>query len=159
MQINSGLEYVFGIPYGNSQLVIIIVVVTALFIISSVSGIAVSYTHLVMGNEIMGMTRRIMRGVEMDEDRLCRGVIDDVQPGGHYLGSLHTRYYFKDEQFWPKLMNRNRIDDWTAAGAKSLGQRTLEMTQQLLALAAPEALDADVAAQLQDIVAKAEANL
>lgn len=114
---------------------------------------------LVMGNEIMGMTRRIMRGVEMDEDRLCRGVIDDVQPGGHYLGSLHTRYYFKDEQFWPKLMNRNRIDDWTAAGAKSLGQRTLEMTQQLLALAAPEALDADVAAQLQDIVAKAEANL
>lgn len=114
---------------------------------------------VVMGNEIMGMTRRIMRGVEMDEDRLCRGVIDDVQPGGHYLGSLHTRYYFKDEQFWPKLMNRNRIDDWTAAGAKSLGQRTLEMTQQLLAMAAPEALDADVSAQLKDIVAKAEANL
>ena len=114
---------------------------------------------LVMGSEIMGMTRRILRGVEMDEDRLCRGVIDDVQPGGHYLGSPHTRYYFKDEQFWPKLMNRNRIDDWTAAGAKSLGQRTLEMTQQLLSFAAPQALDADVAAALKDIVAKAEANL
>jgi len=27
---------------------------------------------VVMGSEIMGMTRRIMRGVEMDEDRLCR---------------------------------------------------------------------------------------
>ena len=114
---------------------------------------------LVMGSEIMGMTRRILRGVEMDEDRLCRGVIDDVQPGGHYLGSPHTRYYFKDEQFWPKLMNRNRIDDWTAAGAKSLGQRTLELTQQLLSFAAPQALDADVAAALKDIVAKAEANL
>jgi len=56
-------------------------------------------------------------------------------------------------------MNRNRIDDWTAAGAKSLGQRTLEMTQQLLSFAAPQALDADVAAALKDIVAKAEANL
>lgn len=114
---------------------------------------------VVMGSEIMGMTRRIMRGVEMDEDRLCRGVIDDVQPGGHYLGSPHTRYYFKDEQFWPKLMNRNRIDDWTAAGAKSLGQRTTELTQQLLSFAAPQALEADVAAALKDIVAKAEANL
>ena len=114
---------------------------------------------LVIGDEIMGMTRRIMRGVEMDEDRLCRGVIDDVQPGGHYLGSEHTRYYFKDEQFWPKLMNRNRIDDWTAAGAKSLGQRAAEMTQQLLSVAAPQLLDDAVAAELKKIVADAEASL
>ncbi len=114
---------------------------------------------LVMASEVMGMTRRIMKGVAMDEDRLARGVIDDVQPGGHYLGSPHTRYYFKKEQFWPKLMNRARIDDWTAAGAKSLGQRTMEMTRSLLAMAEPEALPAETAAALKDIVAKAEAKL
>lgn len=114
---------------------------------------------VVMASEVMGMTRRIISGVPMDEDRLARGVIDDVQPGGHYLGSPHTRYYFKKEQFWPKLMNRARIDDWTAAGAKSLGQRTMEMTRDLLAMAAPEALPADTAAALKDIITKAEAEL
>ncbi|MEE0776128.1 MAG: BCCT family transporter, partial [Bacillota bacterium] len=39
MQINSGLSYVFGIPYDNGVLVLIIVIVTILFITSSVSGI------------------------------------------------------------------------------------------------------------------------
>ncbi len=114
---------------------------------------------LVMASEVMGMTRRIMKGVAMDEDRLARGVIDDVQPGGHYLGSPHTRYYFKKEQFWPKLMNRARIDDWTAAGAKTLGQRTMEMTKSILAMAEPEALPAETVAALKDIVAKAEAKM
>ncbi len=39
MQIGSGLSYVFGLTYGNSLLIIIIVTVTILFIASSVSGI------------------------------------------------------------------------------------------------------------------------
>ena len=56
-------------------------------------------------------------------------------------------------------MNRNRIDDWTAAGAKSLGQRAAEMTQQLLSVAAPQLLDDAVAAELKKIVADAEASL
>ncbi|MDO4541196.1 MAG: trimethylamine methyltransferase family protein, partial [Bacillota bacterium] len=114
---------------------------------------------LVMASEVMGMTRRIIQGVTMDEDRLARGVIDAVQPGGHYLGSPHTRYYFKKEQFWPKLMNRARIDDWTAAGARSLGQRTMEMTRSLLAMATPEPLPSETQEKIQAIVAKADAKL
>lgn len=39
MQINSGLHYVFGVPYNNAFLFGIIAVATALFITSSVSGI------------------------------------------------------------------------------------------------------------------------
>lgn len=39
MQINSGLQYSMGIPYSNLSLILIIIVVTALFICSSISGI------------------------------------------------------------------------------------------------------------------------
>ncbi len=39
MQINSGLHYVFGIPYSNPVMFGIIAVTTALFVISAVSGI------------------------------------------------------------------------------------------------------------------------
>ena len=56
-------------------------------------------------------------------------------------------------------MNRARIDDWTAAGAKTLGQRTMEMTKSILAMAEPEALPAETVAALKDIVAKAEAKM
>lgn len=39
MQINSGLHYVFGIPYGNAVMFAIIAIATVLFLISSTSGI------------------------------------------------------------------------------------------------------------------------
>ncbi|MEE0775614.1 MAG: BCCT family transporter [Bacillota bacterium] len=39
MQINSGLQYAFGIPYGNGAMIAIIAITTCLFIASSVSGI------------------------------------------------------------------------------------------------------------------------
>lgn len=123
------------------------------------SGLTASTSLLAIGNEVMGMTRRIMRGIEVNEDRLARGVIDEVQPGGHYLGEEHTMYYFKTEQFWPKLMNRARIDDWIAAGSKSLGLRAKEHVAGLLEYYAGEPLDKAVASQLKDIITKAEAAL
>lgn len=114
---------------------------------------------LVIGDELMGMTRRIMRGVEVTEDKLARGVIDDVQPGGHYLGSPHTMRYFREEQFWPKLMNRKRIDDWTAAGGKTLGERAEDKTKELLQYNQANPLASEVAKKLHDIIAKTEQNL
>ncbi len=114
---------------------------------------------IVLADEVMGMTRRIMRGVEVNEDRLSRGVIDDVQPGGHYLGSPHTMYYFKNEQFWPNLMNRRRIDDWIALGSKTLGQRSAEKAQELLKFYQPQPLDSKITNQLQAIIVAAEANM
>ncbi len=123
------------------------------------SGLTASAASLAIGDELMGMTRRIMRGIEVNEDKLARGVIDDVQPGGHYLGAEHTMYYFKSEQFWPQLMNRNRIDDWMAAGSKTLGVRAKEKVQELLKFHSDQPLDADVAAKLKEMIAKAEAAL
>ncbi len=123
------------------------------------SGRTFSAISLAIGDEVMGMTRRIMRGIAIDEDRLARGVIDDVQPGGHYLGTEHTMYYFKTEQFWPELMNRNRIDDWMAAGSKTLGVRAKEKVQDMLKFYEGQPLDDAIAAQLKEIIAKAEAAL
>jgi trimethylamine--corrinoid protein Co-methyltransferase len=122
-------------------------------------GLTGSLELLVMGDEAMGMTRRIMKGIETNEERLARGVIDAVQPGGHYLGEEHTMKYFRSEVWWPTLMNRKRIDDWKAEGAKPMGQRVKEKTQDLLKNHLPTKLTADKVAEIQAIVAKAEASL
>lgn len=115
------------------------------------SGCAANPALLVLADEIACETKRIMRGVEMDEDRLARGVIEDVQPGGNYLATKHTRYYFRSEQFWPTLMNRKRIDDWAAEGSLTLGQRTVSKTDSLLVAYEPIPLDRDVVAELDKI--------
>lgn len=122
-------------------------------------GLTGSLELLVMGDRAMGMTRRIMKGVETNEERLARGVIDAVQPGGHYLGEEHTMKYFRSEVWWPTLMNRKRIDDWTALGAKPMGQRVKEKTQDLLKNHLPAKLAEAKVTEIQAIVAKAEASM
>ena len=115
------------------------------------SGLASNPNLLVLVDEMACETERIMRGVEMDEDRLARGVIEYVQPAGNYLATKHTRYYFRSEQFWPTLMNRKRIDDWAAEGSLTLGQRTMNKTKSLLVSYSPRALKDDVVAELDKI--------
>jgi len=111
---------------------------------------------LVMADEVMAMTKRIMDSLEVNEDKMARGVIDEVQPGGHYLSEPHTIYYFRKEQFWPALMNRKRFDDWVADGAKTLGVRSAEKTQSLLKLREPDALPSEISQKLAEIVAAVE---
>ncbi len=120
------------------------------------SGVASNPALLVLVDEIACETRRIIRGVEMDEDRLARGVIQDVQPAGNYLATKHTRYYFRSEQFWPTLMNRKRLDDWVAEGSRTLGQRTQEKTEQLLASYSLPTLDEGVAGAIDEIIESAK---
>ncbi|CQR73742.1 trimethylamine methyltransferase family protein [Sporomusa ovata] len=112
---------------------------------------------LVMGDEVMGMTRRMMKGVEVNEERMARGVIDAVQPGGHYLGEDHTLKYFRTETWWPTVMNRARIADWEANGSKSLGQRVKEKTQSIINTHQSEKLSAEVLSKIQTIVNGADA--
>ncbi|WP_407313535.1 trimethylamine methyltransferase family protein [Desulfosporosinus sp. SB140] len=120
-------------------------------------GLSGSLALLVMGDEVMGMTRRIIKGVEVNEERLARGVIDAVQPGGHYLGEEHTLKYFRNEFWWPSVMNRTRIDDWTANGAKSLGQRVKEKAQTIINTHQPEKLSHNILNQIKAIIDRAEA--
>lgn len=115
------------------------------------SGLAANPNLLVLVDELAAETKRIMRGVEMDEDRLARGVIDYVQPGGNYLATKHTRYYFRSEQFWPTLMNRKRLDDWAAEGSLTLGQRTVNKTKDLLVAYEQAPLPDDVLAKIDEI--------
>jgi len=115
-------------------------------------GLTGSLELLVMSDEVIGMTRRIIKGVEVNEERLARGVIDFVQPGGHYLGEEHTLKYFRDEFWWPSVLNRTRIDDWTAAGAKTLGQRVKEKTQSIIKTHQPEKLSEEVLGKIKVIL-------
>lgn len=123
------------------------------------SGKLLSLSLLAMGDEVMGMLYRIMKSAKIDEDRMARGVIDEIGPGGYYLGAEHTNVFFKSEQYWPNLVTRMRIDDWIQAGEKTMGTRAGEYVRGLLAAAAEPTLDAHARQALRDVVTAAEAKL
>ena len=58
-------------------------------------------------------------------------MIDQVGPGGDYLGHAHTLAYFRE--FWqPISFNRQRLDGWQRSGGKRAGERLRERTVALM---------------------------
>ena len=120
------------------------------------SGLVGSYDMLVMSNEIIGMVKRIMGGIPVDEESLAVDVIAKVGPGGHFLGEKHTLRHFRE--FWlPELIDRSKCDDWEAAGAKTLGDRVHEKVINLIETYEPEPIPEDVENRLKEIIAQADA--
>jgi trimethylamine--corrinoid protein Co-methyltransferase len=119
------------------------------------SGLVGSYDMLVMSNEIIGMVKRIMGGIAVDEETLALDVIADVGPGGHFLAEEHTLKHFRE--FWlPELIDRSKVDDWEAAGAKTLGDRVHEKVINLIETYDPEPIPEDVDNRLREIIDQAD---
>lgn len=120
------------------------------------SGLSGSYDMLVMSNEIIGMVKRILRGVPVDAEHLAVEVIDHVGPGGHYLMEEHTLKHFRTEFWMPELLDRTNWDTWEANGSKTLRQRVHDKVLDLIEHYQPEPIPADVESQLRVIVARAD---
>jgi trimethylamine--corrinoid protein Co-methyltransferase len=120
------------------------------------SGLVGSDDMLVMSDEIISMAKRIMRGITVDEENLALKVIDRVEPGGHYLGDKHTLKHFKEEFWFPDLMDRKRWDDWEAEGRKTMAQRVREKVIDLIENHEPDPIPDDVYAQLKAIAVAAD---
>jgi len=72
--------------------------------------LTVSYDKLVIDNEILGMCRRVLRGVEVNDDTLAADLIIEKGPGKDYLDADHTIKYMRKEFFMPKISNRTKRD-------------------------------------------------
>ena len=96
------------------------------------NGMICSTAQLVLGNENIGMTKRFVRGITVNQETLAREVIDTVGPGGHFLQEPHTLEHFKDELWVPGLMTREPREVWQQAGSKDLSVVIQERLREIL---------------------------
>ena len=120
-------------------------------------GLTASYEMMVMTNEIIAMVKRIMRGIEVNDESLALDVIDKVGPGGNFLQEKHTLQHFRKEHWHPELMDRSNYEKWMQDGRKTLGQRASEKVKQILAEYHPKPLSPEQLSQIDAIIARAEA--
>jgi len=117
--------------------------------------LAVSYEKILVDDEIIGMARRLARGVNVTPDTLAFEVIQAVGPRGSFLDQPHTLRHFRMEQFMPALFDRDKYDVWQAAGGKRAEERARDRYQRILREHRPAPLPADVERELQAIYAAA----
>lgn len=119
-------------------------------------GMTGSLEQLVLGDEIIGMVRRMMYGVEVTKDTLAVDIIDEVGPGGQFLGTEHTFRYFKERVWYPTLLERRSYAEWESDGKKSMRDRINAKVKKILNEHQPRTLPEAVLKQLDEIVQNAE---
>jgi trimethylamine--corrinoid protein Co-methyltransferase len=119
------------------------------------SGMTASYQQLVSMNEVAGLVKRIMRGVELNSETVPLDLIDRVGPGGHFLGEEHTFNHFR-RNWIPELFDRSPRDEWEQDGELTLGDRAAARVRHILEHHEPARLNEDVATALEGVIQRAE---
>jgi trimethylamine--corrinoid protein Co-methyltransferase len=115
----------------------------------------VSYEQLVIGDELCGIVSRILHGIEVDDESLAVDVMREVGPEGMFIGHRHTLERFQ-ENFIPKIMNRDGRETWERKGSKTVQDLARETITRILASHHPKPLDPDVDRELTSIVREVE---
>lgn len=115
-----------------------------------------SLEMLVMTDEIIAMTRRIMRGIEVSDDTLALDLIDRIGPGGEFMSTRETAKRCRAEIWNPTLMDRDRWVNWEAAGATTMTDRIKQKIAAILATHQPPPLPEGVAEQIEAVLRRAE---
>ncbi|OQX60836.1 MAG: trimethylamine--corrinoid methyltransferase, partial [Anaerolinea sp. 4484_236] len=97
------------------------------------SYLAFSYEKFVMDDELCGMMRYYMEGVEVNSDTLAYDVTTNVGFGGHFLGENHTLKRCRTEFWMPNLSDRSGIEAWWSGEQLDATARARQRWQDLLA--------------------------
>ncbi len=120
------------------------------------SGMACSCEQLVMGNEIIGMTKRFVEGITVNADTLARDVIDAVGPGGNFLAQRHTVTHLRKELWQARLLNRQPIATWQEAGQPTMEDRVREEVRKIVETHQPDPLDGKIREEVQRLKREGE---
>jgi trimethylamine--corrinoid protein Co-methyltransferase len=91
-----------------------------------------SVEKLVIDNEIVGMVKRFISGIEDYGEPFASNILKDYEKKEQLLSHPTTRSLFKKELFFPSsIINRMAHNIWKSSGAKSTNKRALELASEL----------------------------
>jgi trimethylamine--corrinoid protein Co-methyltransferase len=120
------------------------------------SGLTGSIFQTVMMDEAIGYSRRITRGIEVNEDTLAVDTIHNVGPNGHYLREPNTRRHYRTEYWYPNLCDRRNYEEWEMMGKTTMRERVIARTRELLATHQPSHIKPETEAAIQQVLEEAE---
>ena len=123
------------------------------------SGMSCSAAMMIVGDEIVGWTKRIMAGLEVSAETLALEVIDRVGPGGNFLAQKHTVKHFRRETWFPELFRKDRYDSWFAEGGPTCEKTAYEKARHILDTHKPNPVSDSVMEDLKKMLAEAEKEL
>ncbi len=115
-----------------------------------------SLEKLVLDAEIIGMARRLVRGIEPREDPIALTLMRRLGHHADYLSDPHTLRWFKEELVMASpIVDRGSLDGWLARGRQSAADRARDRVDHLLATYTRPATPQHVLDELRAITTRA----
>jgi trimethylamine--corrinoid protein Co-methyltransferase len=121
------------------------------------SYIAMSYEKFLADEELCGMLRRMLKPLDVTDERIDLPTIKEVGVGGEYLTHERTFEHCRSEFYLPALMSRTDYESWHNAGKKTLRESATALLKKRLAEYIQPDIDADIEKKLSEYVRKRKA--
>ena len=123
------------------------------------SAMCQSYAKWVLDSEQLELMYRLGSGVSFDDLDEVLDSMRSVPAGGHHLGTEHTLANFQTAFSMPEMMNSDNYEQWLADGSQSAEERATARCRQMLDEYEEPALDDHIREELDDYVARRDAEL
>ena len=123
------------------------------------SAMCQSYAKWVLDSEQLELMYQLGSGVSFDDLDEVLDSMRSVPAGGHHLGTEHTLANFQTAFSMPEMMNSDNYEQWLADGSQSAEERAATRCRQMLDEYEEPALDDHVREELDDYVARRDAEL
>lgn len=126
-----------------------------------ISGVdqAASLDMLVFHDECIRYVESAMREVDFSDEAFALDLIDELGPGGSFIATEHTASRFRDELWFPKLLDRDYYQGWMDTGATDMASRCRERRVEILRTHRPEPMADDVREGTGEVVEAARREL
>ena len=111
-----------------------------------------SLEKLVIDDEICGMAKRLVRGVEQRDEVLALDKFEAVAAGAQFLSLPHTRQWYRKEHSFPGIIDRDTYEAWIALGRKTMDDRAAEEVERRLGAGPSGLLDPEKAGLLKKVM-------
>ncbi len=116
--------------------------------------------QIIVDNEIAHLCQRLNDGVDGAESKNLYDDIAKVGPGGHFLGSKHTRQAARSDEFFiSKLLDRHPYEAWMELGKPNMYRNAREKVLEILAAPQVDPLPEAVIQELDKILQTADRDL
>lgn len=117
-------------------------------------GLIASFEKAVLDSDLIGIMQSISSKVDFSDADEALAAINEVGPGGHYLGASHTLSRYSDAFHTPILSDWRPFEFWSHDGALDSAARAARFAREAIDAYEPPPIDLEIRARLEAFVAR-----
>ncbi len=122
-------------------------------------GLATGFEKLIMDADRLGAYQKLMGGLDTSEDQFARDAYQEVEPGGHFLGSAHTMRHYQTAFYNAELSDSENVESWEEKGGEDMRMRAWRKWNDMLTHYQEPPMDPGTREALTEFVTKRKAEL